>query len=67
MERVAVESSALREIGYEDGVLEVRFATGRVYRYLGVPEHLYAELLRAESRGRFFNENVRDAYRFVRA
>lgn len=43
-------------------VLEVRFRSERVYRYEGVPEFVYRSLLRAESKGRYFNDFIRDGY-----
>jgi 3-hydroxyisobutyrate dehydrogenase-like beta-hydroxyacid dehydrogenase len=61
--RQAVVSSIIRSIGYPDRTLEIEFVSGSVYRYLGVPEHLYRQLLRAQSIGTFFNERIRDSYR----
>jgi KTSC domain len=61
--RVAVLSSALKSVGYRRGVLEVQVASGEVYRYLDVPRELFLELMRAESKGAFFNERIRDNFR----
>jgi KTSC domain len=65
MRRVPVGSTSLDSVGYEDEVLEVRFNNGGVYRYFGVPARVHRELLRAESKGRFFNRVIRDGYRSV--
>ena len=58
----------MRSVGYEsDGkVLEVEFQSGAVYQYSEVPESLYEELMRAESKGRYFNAEIRDEFRCVR-
>jgi hypothetical protein len=56
-------SSAIRSVGYRRGLLEVEVAGGDVYRYFDVPGDVFAELMRAESKGAFFNERIRDTYR----
>jgi predicted DNA-binding antitoxin AbrB/MazE fold protein len=69
MQRTPVEESALvAKVGYvpEYKVLEIEFQDGRSYQYFGVPERIYKGLMAAESRGRYFNERVRDAYIFGR-
>jgi hypothetical protein len=62
MRRVRVESTSIASVGYEAPILEVRFLNGGLYRYLEVPEEVHAELMQAESKGRFFNRRIRDAY-----
>jgi hypothetical protein len=66
MRRVPVSSSVVAEIGYDlsEQMLEVKFRSGRTYRYFGVPSSVHDEFLLCESKGRYFNERVRDAYRF---
>lgn len=66
MHRVPVESSMLDSIGYEKNVLEVRFNNGGLYQYRDVPEPVLSELMRADSKGRFFNQNIRGRYPSVR-
>jgi hypothetical protein len=66
MQREPVDSSVLRSVGYEDGALEIEFVDGDVYRYFAVPAQIYADLIDAESHGAFFNEQVRDRFRFER-
>lgn len=63
MRRVPVESSVIAEIGYEDEVMEVRFNNGGVYRYFNVSPEVCFNLLRADSKGRFFNLHIRGNYR----
>lgn len=45
--------------------LIVTFKNGRRYQYEGVPADLYNELLKSNSKGRFFNSNIRDEYSFT--
>jgi guanyl-specific ribonuclease Sa len=69
MERTLITSTALTSAGYDDKaqVLEVEFAHGGVYRYLGVPRGVYDGLLSAESRGAYFDEHVKKpGYAFER-
>ena len=55
-------SEALSSVGWEDGVLEIEFTSGELYRYLRVPELVFRQLLRAPSKGTFFQERIRDRY-----
>ena len=60
----AVESTALRGIDYEpvSRTLLVIFIDGDGYAYFDVSPELYADFLAAESKGRFFAEQVRDCF-----
>ena len=62
----AVDSSAIRGIDYEPSsrTLLVIFIDGDGYAYFGVPPELYAAFLAAESKGRFFAEQVRDRFEY---
>jgi len=66
MRRVPVESTSIGSVGYADDVLEIRFRNGGLYRYFGVPPDVHQGLMRADSKGRFFNLHIRDRYRFER-
>lgn len=59
-------SSSIGSVGYsaETEMLEVTFRRGARYRYLGVPQTVYEGLLAASSKGRYFNESIREAFRF---
>ncbi|MBW3617196.1 MAG: KTSC domain-containing protein [Proteobacteria bacterium] len=59
-----VESTAIRAIDYDavSRTLYVVFIDGDGYAYFEVPPALYADFLRAESKGRFFAEQVRDRF-----
>lgn len=65
MDRLPIDSSLIRSIGYDfpNSVLEVELLpNGRVYRYYDVPLSIYNELMAADSKGSYFNEWVRDLY-----
>lgn len=67
MQREPVTSSVIASLGYDDEarVLEVEFHTGRVYQYFLVPRALYENLLRADSKGSFFNLEVKPHFEAV--
>ncbi len=66
MRRERVESTSVTSMGYDAGsaTLEIEFAGGGVYRYLGVPPATWDQLRVAESKGRFVNAIVKKNYRF---
>ena len=66
MTRVELQSSSLNAATYQEqsALLELEFRSGAVYRYMGVPAQLYLELLQAESKGRYFNQHIRNRFAF---
>lgn len=68
MERVPVESRALRSIGYdaEQQVLEVEFRGGKVYQYLDVPPSLHEWLMRSQDKGSLFRHKIDGHFEFRR-
>lgn len=68
IELTEVASSTIVRIGYETstGILYVKFRSGGWYAYKDVPAEEYAKLLEAESRGKHFHVNIRNAYLFAR-
>jgi hypothetical protein len=68
MERIPVKSSNLASVGYdaETQVLEVEFTSGQVYQYQDVPPEKHKALLKAESLGRYFGQNIRGAHKFAK-
>jgi hypothetical protein len=65
--RGVVASSSLSSIGYNERArtLEVEFRNGHIYQYVDVPRALYDGLRAAGSKGRYFNEHIRDAFAVV--
>lgn len=57
------DSSNISAIGYEDGDLYVTFLkNGDTYRYFDVPEHVFADMKRASSIGRFLENEIKGVY-----
>jgi hypothetical protein len=67
IKREAVQSTALATVGYSRHLraLEIEFVNGAVYRYLDVPISLYRGLLAADSKARFYHQNIRGRYRWI--
>jgi hypothetical protein len=65
VDRQPVESSLIRSVGYDPAscVLEVELRDPpRVYEYFDVPFSTYEELLFADSKGEYFNDQIRDLF-----
>lgn len=64
MERVPLESRVVASAGYDDavGVLELEFASGRVYQYRSVPRSVYDWLLRTPSKGAYVARMIAGSY-----
>ena len=58
----SIASEAIAQVEYDTSThtLFVRFAHGQWYAYLDVPHPTYQRLLAAESKGRVFQETVRN-------
>lgn len=59
----SVESSNLAAVGYnsDNQILNIRFNSGSLYEYSGVPRPIYDGLMSAPSKGRYFNQNIKKA------
>jgi len=59
-------SSVIKSVEYDEDAheLDVKFITGKTYRYREVPPEVYERLLDADSKGKFFNERIRDSFEF---
>jgi hypothetical protein len=64
-----VESATLATVAYDgaQSLLQLEFRSGAVYQYFGVPAAVHEGLLRADSKGRHFNQAIRGwfPYRLV--
>ena len=60
-------SSTIKSVEYDDEAreLDITFTSGKTYRYFSVPLEIYAELLDAGSKGKFFNNNIKGAFAFA--
>jgi len=43
----------------------VELRDGAVYQYLGVPLRIYQDLLRADSKGAYFNHHIRSPFPYA--
>ncbi len=68
MERMPVTSSNLHSVGYDldSQTFEVEFNNGSVYQYSNVPQGEYDALMSADSKGTYFNANIRNRYPFTK-
>lgn len=68
MRREEVASSALRSVGYDPRThtLETQLTSDRVYRYFNCPPEVFEALMHADSKGEFYNKQIRDHYPFKR-
>ena len=64
MQRLPVQSRALRSAGYdaESEELELEFQSGQVYRYERVPRSVYDWLLRTPNKGVFVSRQITGRY-----
>ena len=63
-----VDSTAISDIDYdaERSKLLVRFISGERYVYVGVPGEVHRCFVEADSKGRFFQAEIRGRYPFNR-
>ena len=61
-----VESSFIDSIGYsdDDRILQIRFSTGGLYNYYNVEPYIYTAIMKADSKGSYFNEYIKGVYAY---
>lgn len=64
MEMIRVNSSAITAVGYDQSTRRMRitFEQGDSYDFCAVPHHVYEALMRASSKGAYYNDHIRDRY-----
>jgi len=64
MSMIPVNSSAIAAVGYENGVLAVRFHNNpKTYQLPNVPYSLFAAFVNAPSLGEFWNRHLRGKFK----
>jgi len=65
---ITVESKTLTTVAYDpaDAVLRLEFRSRAVYCYFGVPSEVYLNLVAADSKGSYFNRNIRGRFPYRR-
>lgn len=63
-----VASTAIASVKYDfiSDSVEITFTDGSIYSYSDVPMEVFVGLMRASSKGEFFNANIRNNYSFRR-
>lgn len=57
-----LDSSAISFIDYRNNVLILIFKSGKEYHYMGIPQHVYNELLDSPSKEKYFHDNIKGKY-----
>jgi hypothetical protein len=67
MRRVPLESSVVASAGYDAdrGVLEIEFASGRIYQYRSVPASVYQWLLKTPTKGAYVSRMIANRYDYL--
>ena len=61
-------SSAIAAVEYDDAGqwLGIELTNGHAYRYRDVPRSTYEAFMAADSKGRFYNDHIRDIFLYER-
>jgi KTSC domain-containing protein len=61
-----VDSSSIDQIGYDEDNRElwIRFKSGETYAHSDVPATTHEEIMRADSKGSYFNREVKPNYAY---
>ena len=67
MNSTAVESTTLATVAYDAAreLLQLEFRSRAVYQYFGVPAAMHEALLRAVSKGSYFNRFIRGSFPYA--
>ena len=68
MKFAAVDSTTLATVAYDEqrGLLRLEFCSRAVYVYFGVPAIVHLTLLKAPSKGSYFNQAIRGRFPYQR-
>ena len=63
-----VESSSIKSVAYDkdEGKLWLRFKSDALYEYQGVDQQVAKDLVGAESKGKFFHENIKNKFSYTK-
>ena len=66
MEMIRVSSSAISAVGYDAQTrrMKITFVQGHTYDFCGVSQQVFDSLLRASSKGSYYNDFIKDHYQF---
>jgi len=65
--RIPVDSTFWTVVTYDisESLLQLRFCDGAIYEYFAVPEAIHQGLLAANSKGVYFNSQIRSRFRYT--
>jgi hypothetical protein len=68
MNRFPVASTTLVSVAYvaDQALLELEFRDGTAYRFFAVPATCFQQLLASDSKGEYFNHNIRNRFHHQR-
>ena len=68
IQRIFVQSSNLFSVGYDKDllILQIEFRDKSVYEYYKVPQEIFISLMKAESKGKYANQNIFSNYKYQR-
>lgn len=67
MEMRRVNSRAISAVGYDPTTrrMKIRFTEGKIYDFCNVPQAVFDGLLRAASKGKYYDVHIRDGYQCI--
>jgi hypothetical protein len=57
-----VQSSTIDEVLYDGKDMTITFTSGSTYVYSNVPNEVYTDFVNADSKGRYFHNNIKESY-----
>jgi hypothetical protein len=66
MNRLLLESTMLASAAYspDRSLLDLEFRDGAFYRFFDVPAACFHQLMASDSKGGYFNRNIRNRFRY---
>lgn len=61
-----VQSSIIDEVLYDGKDMTITFTSGSTYVYSNVPNEVYTDFVNADSKGRYFHNNIKESYAYTR-
>ena len=61
-----VQSSTIDEVLYDGKDMTITFTSGSTYVYSNVPNEVYTDFVNADSKGRYFHNNIKESYTYTR-
>jgi len=68
MHRTGVAVNGISQVGYEDGseILEIEFASGKVFQFFNVPPKTFHQLMDSEFKEFYYQNNIHERFPYKR-